>query len=149
MAGHELVVGDVDQQVLLEEALDLGQVLDGGEGLACRGGQGAVGDHDSRLVLVGDDVLGEVADLTDAEGRVAEELDPDGAAVGGGIGVGVGLWGGVFSEHGVAGASRELELAATDAREQRLARKLSHGKTNGGRWEVGKRTHFTEPSGLQ
>lgn len=112
VARHELVVGDVDEQVVLEEALNLGEVLDAGEGLAGGGRQGHVGDHDARLVIVGDCVLCKLADLADAELLVRQELDPDGAAVGHGVRVGGCGGRGVFAEHGVAGTGGELEFGA-------------------------------------
>lgn len=87
VGGDELVVGDVDEEVLLEEAFDAGKVLDGHEALAGRGGQGGVGDHDAGLVVVADDVGQELADAGHAEGLVGDELDPDGAHVGDGFGV--------------------------------------------------------------
>lgn len=104
VAGHELVVGNVDEQVVLEEALNLGEVLDRSERLAGGRGQGDVGDHDARLVVVGNGVLGKLADLGDAKLLVGEELDPDGAAVGRRVRVGLGRGRGVLAEHGVAGA---------------------------------------------
>lgn len=104
VARHELVVGNVDKQVVLEEALNLGQRLDRSQRLARRGRQGHVGHHDARLVVVGDDVLCEIADLRDTERLVRQELDPDRAAVGRGIRVGVGGGRGVFVKHAVARA---------------------------------------------
>lgn len=112
VAGHELVVGDVDEEVVLEEALNLGEVLDRGERLAGGGGEGHVGDHDARLVVVGDGVLGKLADLGHAKLLVGEELDPDGAAVGGRVRVGVGGGRGVLAHHRVGRAGGELKLAA-------------------------------------
>lgn len=116
VAGHEFVVGDVDEQVVLEEALDLGEVLDAGERLAGGGGQRNVRHHDTGLVVVRDGVLGELTDLSDTKLLVGEEFDPDGAAVGHGIRVG--LCGGrrVLSQHRLAGTGRELELAAAERR---------------------------------
>lgn len=71
-----------------------------------------MGDHDARLVVVADDVLGKSTDLGNAKGLVGEELDPDGAAVGHRVGL-VGRRGrGELSEHGVAGTRRELEFGA-------------------------------------
>lgn len=97
-------MGDVDEQVVLEEAFDLGEVLDADKGLARGGGERYVGDHDTGLVVVGDGVLGELTNLTDTELFVGEELDPDGAAVGGGIGVGLGSRRSELPEHCVAGS---------------------------------------------
>lgn len=98
------MVGDVDEQVVLEEALDLGEVLDADERLARGGGERYVGDHDTGLVVVGDGVLGELTNLTNTELFIGEELDPDGAAVGGRIGVGLGSGRSKLPEHGVAGS---------------------------------------------
>lgn len=88
MPGHKLVVSNVDQEIVLEKALNLGEILDAGEGLARRGGEGHVGDHYARLVVVGDGVLCKGADLADTELLVLQELDPDGTAVGDGVWVG-------------------------------------------------------------
>jgi hypothetical protein len=109
---HQLVVSNVDQQVVLEEALNLGQVLDRGERLAGGGRQGHGGHHDARLVVVGDCVLCKVADLRDAKLLVRQKLDPDGAAVGHGVGVGGCGGRSVFAEHGVAGTGGELKFGA-------------------------------------
>lgn len=87
MAGHKLVVSNVDKKVVLEEAFDLGEVLDAGKRLAGGGGQGHVGDHDARLVVVRDGVLCKLADLGDSKLLVGQELDPDRAAVGNRVGV--------------------------------------------------------------
>lgn len=105
---HELVVGDVDEEVVLQEAFDLGEVLHAGERLAGGGGEGHVRDHDAGLVVVGDGVLGKVADLGDAEGLVLEELDPDGAAVGRRVRVGCRRRGCMLSEHRGGRAGGEL-----------------------------------------
>lgn len=109
---HQLVVRNVDQQVVLEEALNLGQALDGSKRLAGGGRQRHGGHHDARLVVVGDCVLCKVADLRDAKLLVGQELDPDGAAVGHGVGVGGCDGRGVFAEHGVAWTGGELEFGA-------------------------------------
>ena len=93
------MVRNVDEQVVFEEALNLGEVLDGDERLARGGGEGHVRDHDARLVVVCDCVFGELADLRDAELLVGEELDPDWAAVWRWVGVGFCCWRGVFAEH--------------------------------------------------
>lgn len=95
----KLVMGNVHEQIILEEALNLGEVLDAGEGLAGGGGEGLVCDHDAGSVVVGDDILCEAADLLDTEGFLGEELDPDGAAVGGWVGVSGGGWRCVTAEH--------------------------------------------------
>lgn len=111
VAGYELVVGNVDEQVVLEEALNLGEVLDGRERFAGRGGEGDVRDHDARLVVVGDGVLCELANLGHAKLLVGQELDPDGTAVGDGVGVGVGRGRRVLAEHRLGRAGRELQLS--------------------------------------
>lgn len=113
VAGHELVVGDVDEEVGLEEALNLGEALDGLEGLAGGGGEGRVRDHDARLVAVGDDVARELADLAHAKVGLGEELDPDGAAVGRRVRVGGRLGGQALAQHGFARVGGELKLRST------------------------------------
>lgn len=100
---NKLVVGNVYEQVILEEALNLGQGLYTGERLAGGGRKGNVGDHDASLVVVGDDVRRELADLAHAERLVGEELDPDGAAVWHWVGLVGSRWGGELSQHGFAG----------------------------------------------
>lgn len=112
MLGDQLVVGNIDKQVVLEETLDLGEGLDAGERLAGGGRQGNVGDHDARLVVVRDDVRRELADLAHAERLVGEELDPDGAAVRDWVGLVGRGWGGELSQHGLAGTGGELKLCA-------------------------------------
>ena len=114
MSWDQLVMRNVYQEIVLEEALDFGEVFHAGEGLAGCWGQGDVGDHDAGFVVVGDGVFGELTDLTDTELLVGEEFDPDGAAVGDGIGVGFGCGRRVLLEHGVAGTSGELKLGAAD-----------------------------------
>lgn len=98
--GHQLVVRDVDEQVVLQEALNLGQALEAGERLARRGRQGHVGDHDAALEVVVHHVLCEVADLRDAKRVGVEELDVDGPAIGRRVGVGLGRGRRGLAEHG-------------------------------------------------
>ena len=68
-----------------------------------------MGDDDAGFVVVLEDVLGEFADFCDAEFVVGEKLDPDGAAVGDGVGIGFGCGWCIFSEHGFARSGRELK----------------------------------------
>lgn len=102
MRGHELVVRDVDQQVLLLERLDDVR-LDGGDDLERGGGDGGLRDEDARVELVLVDVLGEGAHLLDADAGVGAEFDPDGADLRERGRVGFRGEGGVFGEHGVGG----------------------------------------------
>lgn len=100
--GHELVVRDVDQQVLLLERLDDVR-LDGGDDLERGGGDGGLRDEDARVELVLVDVLGEGAHLLDADAGVGAEFDPDGADLRERGRVGFRGESGVFGEHGVGG----------------------------------------------
>lgn len=75
--GHELVMGDVDQQILLLKGLDDGGQHDGDD-LQGRGRDGCLGDEDAGVEIVLIDVLGKLSHLLDPDGRVGAELDPDG-----------------------------------------------------------------------
>lgn len=112
MLGNQEVVGDVDEEVVFEEALELGYVFEAGEALARGGRESHVCYHDACLVVAGDDVSCEITDLLHAKRLVGEELDPDGTAVGDGFGVGLGCGWGVFLEHRVAGARGEVEFCS-------------------------------------
>ena len=68
--------------------------------------------HDAGLVVVGDGVLGKLTDLTDTELLIGEEFDPDGAAVGDRIRIGIGSWRRKFLQHRIARSGRELELSS-------------------------------------
>lgn len=112
--GHQLVLGDVDQQVLLEKGLEGG--VDAGPGAhgPARGrGERGLGHEDADLVVVLGAEVGEFLHGagTDATGLGAE-LDPDGAALGGRVGVGRGGRRGVLLDHVGGGAGGELHLAA-------------------------------------
>ena len=113
MARHELVVRDVDEQVLLDEALELGVALGDGDKLARRGGQRDARDEDPDAGVLAHDGLDEVFDLGHAHVVGGDELHEDGAAVGFGVGVFGGSGGCEFADHGVAGTGGELEQLAT------------------------------------
>ena len=105
-------------------------------------------DHDAGLVIVCDGVLGESANLGNTKRLVGEEFNPDRTAVGRGIRVGICSWRSILAQHGVAGAGRELKLAAAEKMTTLLETKKLHihfqivvvGRSN---------AYFTEPSGLQ
>lgn len=111
--GHELVVGDVDQQIFLEEALDLGVLRGDRHDLAGLGGQRDGGDEDAGFELVIGAVGDEFLHDRDTDGTLlGAELDPDGAAFGSGVGVGGRGRGGELFDHGFGGTGGELKLGA-------------------------------------
>lgn len=113
MLGHELVVGNVDQQVFLQEALDLGVLRGDGHDLAGLGRKGDGGDEDAGFELVVGAVGDELLHDGHADGALfGAELDPDGAAFGNGVGVGGRGRGGELFNHGFRGAGGKLELGA-------------------------------------
>lgn len=105
--GHELVVGDVDEEILLLKRLDHGGQHHGHD-LHRRGGDGVLRHQDPRVEVVLADVLREGPHLLDPDAFVRAELDPDGADRGWGRGR---LRGGgehaVFLDHGLRGARGE------------------------------------------
>lgn len=109
VGGDEVVVGDVDQQVLEQEALDLGVGGGGADGLARLRGQRADGNHNTGAEVARRHGLHELLDLLDAHVVLGHELDVDLAALG--IGVRVrrrGRWCG-FPDHLLAWAGGELK----------------------------------------
>lgn len=117
---HELVVRDVDEQIRLEEALDLGVGLDALECLARRGRERDGRHHDAKLVVVVNKKRRELADLRDTELLLVEELNPDGTDLGrrrllhlagGRVLLGRGS---VLANHGLARARGELQAVAVD-----------------------------------
>lgn len=118
MLGDQLVAGDVHEEILLQEHLDVGVVastIDDATGL---GGDGAVGDHDARLVAVlvaeGDKLLHLLH--TDAA-RVGDEFDVDRADVDLGVWVGGGWLDGVLLHHIFAGRRGEGHLFTAEREE--------------------------------
>jgi len=104
---------DVNQQVLLNEALDSRLGRNGRDDLECSRGDIDVGDQDAGVEAVGGQVLGEGAHLLDSHAGVRQELDPDHADVwAGGVGVCGCRWVGVSDHHGIRGAGGELHLLA-------------------------------------
>lgn len=77
MLGHELMVGDVDEQILLLEGLNDGGQHDGDD-LQGGGRDGCLGDEDASVEIVLVDVLGKGAHLLDPDGRLRAEFDPHG-----------------------------------------------------------------------
>ena len=119
MPRDQFVLGDVDEQILLVEHLDDGG-QHRGDDFEGRGGDADGGDEDARVEVVLRDVVGEGAELFDADGVVAVEFDPDGAD--GGLGAGGFAGGrggvGVFVEHGLGGAGGEVHFAPAACREE-------------------------------
>ena len=107
MLGHELVVGDVDEQVLLLEGLDHAR-QHSGDDLEGRGRDGDLGDEDAGHEVVGVHVLAEGPHLLDADGLVVGEFHPNGPD---GRGSGVGE--GVLFDHERGGVGLEGEFAAS------------------------------------
>lgn len=106
------MVGDVDEQVLEQEALEGGESAGGVDALARLRRQGADGDHDAGLETVGVHVGGESLDLFDAHGVLHHELDPNHSTFWFGIRVGGRGWWGVFLDHELGGTRGEGKLSA-------------------------------------
>jgi hypothetical protein len=115
--GHQFVLGDVDQEILLDENFHTAwrcfaqacATAQEAEGHACHG---LNGEHDTGVEVSVDQVLHVVAQMLQAGVFVAVELDPDGAD--GGLRVRFLLrWGGgVLEEHLFAGLAGEVEARA-------------------------------------
>lgn len=112
MRGDQIVVGDVDEQVLEQEALERGEGAGGVDALARLRRQGADGDHDASLVTVGVHVGCETLDLFDTHGVLHHELYPDTSAFWFGIRVGGCGRRGVFLHHQFGGTGGKGELGA-------------------------------------
>lgn len=79
---------NIDQQVLLNEALDSRLARNGRDDLERRGSDIDIRDENAGMEVVGGQVLCEGAHLLDSYAGVRQELDPDGADVwAGGVGV--------------------------------------------------------------
>ena len=81
MFRYQLVLGDVDEQILLKEDLDGAILLDGGEALERSRSRRIDADHYSGVVVSILDTVDEQLGMLDADGRLREEFDPDGTAV--------------------------------------------------------------------
>lgn len=106
-------MGDVDQEILLKEALDLRLGGDSGDNL--EGGRSDVNmcDEDTSVEHVLGEVLGKVAHLLDTDVGIGKELDPDRTNIRGGrVWIVRGGGDGVFFNHRIAGSSRELHMSA-------------------------------------
>lgn len=113
MLGHELVMRDVDQQILLLEGLDDGGQHDR-DNLQGRGRDGCLRDEDSGVKVVLVDVLGKGPHLLDPDGLLGAEFDPDGPdRRWGWIWIGRGGRGGVFLHHGDSRTSGKGHFLAT------------------------------------
>ena len=115
VAGHEVVVGDVDEQVLLDEGLDDGRQHDGRH-LHGRRRQRLLRDQDARVEAVLLQVLREVAHLLDAQRVVLGELDPDRADGWGRLGVAGRALRRVLGDHGGGGVGLERQARAARKR---------------------------------
>ena len=101
--GHELVVGDVDEEVLLLERFDdVGQ--HDGDDLQRGGRDAGLADENAGEEIVLGDVLGKGAHLLDPDGQLGGEFDPDGADLRRGRRVSRRGERGVFGQHGRRGA---------------------------------------------
>lgn len=82
MSRHELVAGNIHQQILFNKDLD-----DAGEGsrdeLRGRRRDGDLGHEHSRVVVLFFDVVDEGPDVLDPDVRVAVEFEVDGSDLGG------------------------------------------------------------------
>lgn len=106
-------MGDVHQQVLLDEALNSGLGCHSRNNLECRWSDIDIGDEDSSMEVVRCQMLGEVSHLLDTDRGIREELDPNGADISTG-GVWVARSGniGVSLHHGIAWSCRESHQLA-------------------------------------
>ena len=125
--GHELVVGDVDDERRLVEGLD-GGWGDGGDQLQRAGGDAVLVDEDTRLVVLLLDVYDERLHGLDADAGLIAELDPHGSELrelGDGLLHGVGLEG-----HGLArGAAHRVEVLRLEVLERHVDLLLRHEVT--------------------
>jgi hypothetical protein len=117
MFWNQLVLGDVDQKILLDKHLhtalgSVAQALDTAQKSESHARHGLNGNHDARVKLSVDQVIHVVAQLLQAGVFVAVKLDPDGAD--GGLGVGILLRRGrrVLDEHLFAGLAGKVEARA-------------------------------------
>ncbi len=111
VGGDQFVVRNVDEQILLQEALDV-RVRDGRSYyLAGLGAERHLGDEDSGLEVLRAAVLDELLDDADADRPcLLAELHPQRACFGRRLGIaGRRRWGELF-DHGLAGTRRELHL---------------------------------------
>lgn len=112
MLRHQLVPGDVDQQILL---LEVFADAPGDAAEQAHGGRrdGRLRDEDAGVEVVLVDEVVEGADLLRADaGRVGAEFDVDGAAVGLGVGVRFAGQGGIFGLHGFGGTRADFHFIA-------------------------------------
>ena len=108
------MVRNIDQQILLQKALDSSLRRDGWDNLHGGWSDVDVGDEDASVEVARGQCLGEGAHLLNADVRVGQELDVDGADVwlwrvwvrGGG-------WRGVFLDHLLGWAGGLDHLLAT------------------------------------
>lgn len=113
MCRNQLVMRDVNQQVLLNEALDSCLGRNRRDDLERSGSDVDVGDQDTGVKVIRRQVLSEGAHLLDTHAGVWKKLHPDGSDVWGGR---IGVCGcdriGISDNHGIRGASGELHLSA-------------------------------------
>ena len=131
MLGHQLVLCDVDEQILLNK--DLYTAL-GTIGDACRAAQesnghtrhGLYGDHDAGVEGTVDKMGHVVAQLLHSDVLVCVELDPDGTDIGLGVRVLLCRGVGVLCEHIFGGLAGEVE-ARTAGKRSVLGPRDGHG----------------------
>lgn len=116
MLRDQFVVCDVDQQVLLKEALDPGLRLHCRDNLQGSRGDIDIRDEDAGMEVVCGEMLGKVSHLLDTNRGIGEKLDPDGANISTGrVWVTRSRGIGVFLHHSIAGSCREgHELSPVD-----------------------------------
>lgn len=112
VARDELVLGYVDEQILLEEPLDGGPLGELGDLLLGGSGDGDMGDEDAGLVVLVGAEAAELAHLLGSQVVLVEELDPDGANVGLRIGILRRSGRGEFLDHLGTWSRRELQFGA-------------------------------------
>jgi len=111
--GHKLVVRNVDEQILLEKALNERELRGDGHDLAGLRGEGDGGNQNAGLEVVLGAVLDKLLHHANADrGLFRAELNPDRAALRLRVGVLRGRWRGELLDHCFAGASGELHLCA-------------------------------------
>jgi hypothetical protein len=113
MLGNQLMMCNINQQVLLDEALDPRLRRDSRDNLERSWGNANTRDEDTGVKVAGSEMLGESAHLLDSYRRVGQEFHPNCADIwGGGIRIAGRDGVRVFLHHSVAGASGEAHSFA-------------------------------------
>lgn len=114
MGWDQLVVCDVDEQILLKEALDPGLGGDGWDNLHGSWSDMNVGDEDTGVEVSAGECLRKCSHLLDTDVGIGKELDVDGADVWLWRGwVRGGRWCGIFLNHLLGWAGSLDHLLAT------------------------------------